>query len=77
MNYNQNSNLYSKSGYSMPFEEKKGRVEIIKPYGENPEGVFNHGVDFKTRNFLIAAVADGCMRSYERPQRCHNDAPAW
>ena len=59
MNYNQNSNLYSKSGYSMPFEEKKGRVEIIKPYGENPEGIFNHGVDFITRNFLIAAVADG------------------
>lgn len=54
MNYNQNSNLISKSGYSMPFEEKNGRVEMLKPYGDG-----NHGVDFKTRNFLIAAMADG------------------
>ena len=59
MNYNQNSNLYSKSGYSMPFEEKKGRVEILRPYGESSDGSFNHGVDFRTRNFLIASVADG------------------
>lgn len=43
----------------MPFEEKNGRVEIIRPYGEDADGNFNHGVDFKTRNFLIAAVADG------------------
>ncbi len=34
-------------------------MEIIKPYGESSDGTFNHGVDFKTRNFLIAAVADG------------------
>ena len=59
MNYTQNSNLISKSGYSMPFEEKNGRVEMLKPYGEDSEGKFNHGVDFKTRNFLIAAMADG------------------
>lgn len=59
MSYNQNSNLYSQSGYSMPFEEKNGRVEILCSYGEDADGNFNHGVDFKTRNFLIASVADG------------------
>lgn len=31
----------------MPFEEKNGRVEIIRPYGEDADGNFNHGVDFK------------------------------
>ncbi len=52
-------NLQSKSGYCMPFEEKKGRVEILRHYGEDADGNFNHGVDFRTRNFLVAAVADG------------------
>lgn len=59
MEYNQNMNLQSKSGYCMPFEEKKGRVEILRHYGEDADGNFNHGVDFRTRNFLVAAVADG------------------
>ena len=61
MQYNQNSNLYSKSGYCMPFEEREGRVEILRNYGEQPDGSFNHGIDFKTKNFLIAAVADGVV----------------
>lgn len=45
----------------MPFEEREGRVEILKQYGEQPDGTFNHSLDFKTRNFLIAAVADGVV----------------
>ena len=56
MEYNQNMQLQSKSGYCMPFQEKEGRVEILRPYGNG-----NHGVDFKTRNFLVAAVADGVV----------------
>lgn len=61
MKYNYNSNLYSATGYCMPFEEKEGRVEVLKHYGEQPDGSFNHGMEFKTHNFLIAAVADGVV----------------
>ena len=53
MEYGENSNLQSR-GYCMPFEEREGRVELLKPYGEG-----NNGVDFKTHNYLLAAVADG------------------
>lgn len=45
----------------MPFEEQGGRVEVLRPYGQQPDGSFNHGIDFKTRNFLVAAVADGVV----------------
>lgn len=61
MQYNHNSNLKSASGYCMPFEEKSGRVEIIRQYGEDETGTFNHGVDFKTHNYILSAVADGTV----------------
>lgn len=59
MKYTENMNLQSRSGYCMPFEERNGRVEILHPYGDDGKGNFNHGVDFKTDNYLIAAMADG------------------
>lgn len=45
----------------MPFDDKGGRVEVIRYYGKQEDGTFNHGVDFKTRNFLISACADGVV----------------
>ena len=38
----------------MPFEEKDGRVVLLRPFGDG-----NTGVDFKTHNYLVAAMADG------------------
>lgn len=61
MTYTQNSNLYSKSGYCMPFKEHDGRVEVVRHYGEQPDGSFNHGIDFKTKGYLVSAVADGVV----------------
>lgn len=59
-------NLVSKSGYCMPFEERKGEVNMTLGYGKQPHPVtqevfFHHGVDFATHRYILAAVADGVV----------------
>lgn len=62
MNYNQDMNLLSESGYCMPFEEKSGNVNISLGYKQPMQnGDFNHGIDFATREYPLAAVADGIV----------------
>lgn len=66
MEYNQDMNLVSASGYCMPFEERNGNVNLTVPYGQQPhpqtgEDWFHHGVDFATNKYLLAAVADGIV----------------
>ena len=51
MNYTQEMNLQSKSGYCMPFEERKGEVRMSLDYGiqvhpKSGEEFFHHGIDF-------------------------------
>ena len=66
MEYTQEMNLLSKSGYCMPFEERNGQVQITLGYGKQThphsgEEFFHHGVDFKTDRYLLAALADGTV----------------
>jgi hypothetical protein len=66
MNYTQDMNLLSTSGYCMPFEEKDRDVQLPLRYGKQKhqktgESFFHHGIDFKTNNYFLAAVADGVV----------------
>lgn len=66
MNYTQDMNLLSTSGYCMPFEEKDRDVQLTLRYGKQKhpktgESFFHHGIDFKTNNYFLAAVADGVV----------------
>ena len=66
MEYTQEMNLLSKSGYCMPFEERNGQVQITLGYGKQThphsgEEFFHHGVDFKADRYLLAALADGIV----------------
>jgi formylmethanofuran dehydrogenase subunit D len=66
MNYTQEMNLQSKSGYCMPFEERKGEVRMSLDYGtqvhpKTGEEFFHHGIDFITRHYLLSACADGIV----------------
>lgn len=66
MNYTQEMNLVSASGYCMPFEERNGEVEMLLGYGEQThpktgDKFFHHGVDFGTHRYILAAVADGVV----------------
>lgn len=66
MNYTQEMNLVSKSGYCMPFEEKNGEVKMTLGYGKQihpvtQEEFFHHGVDFATHRYILTAVADGVV----------------
>lgn len=64
MKYSHEMNLVSASGYSMPFEEKNGNVEMTLGYGEqiHPQSgkkFYHHGIDLKTDKYLLKASADG------------------
>ncbi len=66
MNYTQEMNLQSASGYCMPFENPEGDVELLLGYGkqihpETKEEFFHHGADFKTNRYILAAMADGIV----------------
>ena len=66
MNYTQEMNLQSKSGYCMPFEERKGEVRMSLDYGtqvhpKTGEEFFHHGIDFITKHYLLSACADGIV----------------
>lgn len=66
MDYTQEMNLVSASGYCMPFEERDGEVKMLLGYGEQAhpksgETFFHHGVDFGTHRYILAAVADGVV----------------
>lgn len=66
MNINQEMILMSKSGYSMPFDDRGDKVELVLPYGEQKhpvtgENFFHHGIDLKCHYFMLNAVADGVV----------------
>lgn len=66
MDYTQDMNLASASGYCMPFEERDGDVKLVLGYGEQThprtgEKFFHHGTDFATNRYLLMAVADGTV----------------
>lgn len=66
MNYTQEMNLLSSSGYCMPFEERDRDVQLSLGYGNQThpktgEEFFHHGIDFNTNNYFLAAVADGVV----------------
>jgi hypothetical protein len=67
MNYVQAMNLFSPSGYAMPFEaDESTPIEVISPYGKqtSPSGeeVFNHGMDFRVRRGTwLKALASGVV----------------
>ena len=69
MKYTEEMILHSSSGYCMPFEEQKGKeVEMLFGYGnhkkeDSDEIYFNHGIDFKAKNYLLSAVATGIVTS--------------
>jgi hypothetical protein len=64
MTYTTDMNLISRGGYCMPFEERDGQVNLTLPYGDQihpqtGEAFFHHGVDFRTQNYILSALADG------------------
>lgn len=54
MEYTQEMNLQSASGYCMPFCGKHEEVTLLKPYGDD-----NHGIDLAANRYMLRAVADG------------------
>lgn len=66
MDYSQEMNLTSSTGYAMPFMDIEGKVETLLEYGEQKhprtgEPFFHHGVDFKCKNRELYAVASGVV----------------
>lgn len=67
MEYIQAMNLFSPSGYAMPFEaDESTPIEVLRPYGKQisktGDGVFNHGMDFKVRRGTwLKALASGVV----------------
>ena len=64
MHYTQEMMLQSTSGYCMPFEERDKDVEMSLGYGKQKhpktgETFFHHGIDFKARRYILAALATG------------------
>lgn len=53
--------LQSESGYSMPFNGKNEEVVLLKTYGKQEDGSFNHGIDLATNRYVLRAVADGIV----------------
>lgn len=45
MEYTQEMNLQSESGYCMPFNDRKEEVVLTRAYGKQEDGSFNHGID--------------------------------
>lgn len=54
-------NLISESGYSMPFCGKNEDVALLKDYGQQEDGSFNHGIDLYANRYMLKAVADGTV----------------
>lgn len=66
MDYTQNMNLESTTGYAMPFATDQGGPEVLLPYGQqnNPKTgkeFFHQGVDFRVKNQDLYAVATGVV----------------
>jgi hypothetical protein len=61
MEYTQEMNLMSESGYSMPFNGKNEDVVLCKSYGKQEDGTFNHGIDLEVNRYILRAVADGIV----------------
>lgn len=61
MEYTQEMNLMSESGYSMPFTGKNEEVTLIKGYGEQADGTFCHGIELVSDKYVLRAVADGIV----------------
>ena len=66
MHYTQEMMLQSTSGYCMPFEERDKDVEMSLGYGrqkhpQTGEMFFHHGIDFKARRYILAALATGTV----------------
>lgn len=61
MEFTQEMNLLSESGYCMPFNDRKEEVVLTGSYGKQPDGSFNHGIDLATDRYVLRAVADGIV----------------
>lgn len=61
MEYNQKMNLFSENGYCMPFNGPNEDVRLLKKYGNQEDGTFNHGVDLEANRYVLRAVADGVV----------------
>jgi hypothetical protein len=61
MEYTQEMNLLSESGYSMPFNGKNEEVTLLKNYGPQEDGSFNRGIDLAADRYVLRAVADGIV----------------
>ena len=65
MEYTNEMNLISPSGYCMPYLVNDGeQVKVLLGYGEqlhpkNGEAFFHHGIDFETKNVPLRAVGSG------------------
>ena len=69
MHYTQEMMLQSTSGYCMPFEERDKDVEMSLGYGrqkhpQTGEMFFHHGIDFKARRYILAALATEKQEEY-------------
>lgn len=61
---NTSMDLYSESGYCMPFDDRGEEVDLALAYGEqihpqSGERFWHHGIDLRTQYYLLAALADG------------------
>lgn len=54
-------NLYSESGYCMPFTGNNEDVILTKGYGKQEDGSYHHGIELKTDRYVLRAVADGVV----------------
>lgn len=61
MEYTQEMNLQSESGYCMPFNDRKEEVVLTRAYGKQEDGSFNHGIDLVADRYVLRAVADGIV----------------
>ncbi len=64
MKYSKEMELFSESGYCMPFEERDKDVEMTLGYGKQThpatgQEFFHHGIDFNVHLYLLSAVASG------------------
>lgn len=57
MEYNENMNLISESGYCMPFNGKNEDVKLVSKFGENG----NTNIILETDRYVLKGIADGIV----------------
>ncbi len=70
MEYDSGMRLASESGYCLPFIGKAETVRLLRAYGAQEDGTFNHGIDLAGNGYSLRAVASGQVSAVGARRDC-------